>query len=180
VVADVNGDAEPDLLIANYCPHTGCGNGGTMGTVGVLLGNGDGTFHQPAVNHSSGGQITWSGTIADVDGDGTFQPPVTYDSGGIAAISVAVGDVNGDGRPDPLAVNYNSGTAKAGRGRAGRPAWKRALPDPLGGQISYFVRTVWWEFLWTLVLMEVGTGSFDFAGRIAGRNSACFAQDDRL
>jgi len=41
-----------------------------MGTVGVLLGNGDGTFHQPAVNHSSGGQITWSGTIADVDGDG--------------------------------------------------------------------------------------------------------------
>ncbi len=69
VVADVNGDAKPDLLIANYCPHTGCGNGGTMGTVGVLLGNGDGTF-QPAVNHSSGGQITWSGTIADVDGDG--------------------------------------------------------------------------------------------------------------
>ena len=150
-----------------------------MGTVGVLLGNGDGTF-QPAVNHSSGGQITWSGTIAVVDGDGTFQPPVTYDSGGIAAISVAVGDVNGDGRPDPLAVNYNSGTAKAGRGRAGRPAWRRALPDPLGGQISYFVRTVWWEFLLTLVLMEEGTGSFDFAGRIAGRNSACFAQDDRL
>jgi hypothetical protein len=29
------------------------------------------------------------------------------------------------------------------------------------------------------VLMEGDAGSFDFAGRIAGRDSACFAQDDR-
>jgi hypothetical protein len=27
--------------------------------------------------------------------------------------------------------------------------------------------------------MVVATGSFDFAGRIAGRDSVCFAQDDR-
>jgi len=32
----------------------------------------------------------------------------------------------------------------------------------------------------TLVLMVVDTGSFDFAGRIAGRDSACFAQDDNI
>jgi len=98
-----------------------------MGTVGVLLGNGDGTL-QPAVNHSSGGQITWSGTIADVDGDGTFQPPVTYDSGGIA---VVVGDVNGDGRPDPLAVNYNSGTLKPVVGGLVRPPGGVPFPIPL-------------------------------------------------
>ena len=30
------------------------------------------------------------------------------------------------------------------------------------------------------LLMEVDTGSFDFAGRIAGRDSACFAQDDKF
>ena len=30
------------------------------------------------------------------------------------------------------------------------------------------------------LLMEVDTGSFDFAGRIAGRDSVCFAQDDSI
>src|ERR1019366_7840293 len=40
-VADVNGDGKPDLLVVNDCITNGnCGSG----TVGVLLGNGDGTF----------------------------------------------------------------------------------------------------------------------------------------
>ncbi len=38
-VADVNGDGKPDLVVTN---HTSGSNGN--GTVGVLLGNGDGTF----------------------------------------------------------------------------------------------------------------------------------------
>ena len=38
----------------------------------------------------------------------------------------------------------------------------------------------WSKFLLTPVLMEGDTGSFDFAGRTAGRDSACFAQDDKL
>jgi hypothetical protein len=70
-VADVNGDGNPDLLVAISCASS---TGDCSGLVGVLLGN----------------------------GDGTFQPAVTYGSGGQVADSVAVADLNGDGKPDLL------------------------------------------------------------------------------
>ena len=76
-VADVNGDGKLDILVANSCASSSnCANG----TVGVMLGNGDGTF-QPAVIYGCGGTCT----------------------------SVALGDVNGDGKPDAL-VNAGSNT----------------------------------------------------------------------
>ena len=46
-VADVNGDGKPDIVVANWCGNnTTCntGPGAEHGSVGVLLGNGDGTF----------------------------------------------------------------------------------------------------------------------------------------
>src|SRR5947207_11421146 len=65
-VADVNGDGVPDLLVANGCMSvSNCTNGG----LAVLLGRGDGTF-QAAVSYSSGGQIAYSLSIADLNGDG--------------------------------------------------------------------------------------------------------------
>jgi FG-GAP-like repeat len=136
VVADVNGDGKLDLLVTNSCPeyNSECPLA-TNSTVGVLLGNGDGTF-KPAVTYASGGFDPSSVAVADVNGDGkpdlvvangcipqpqrtcggyvsvllgngdgTFQPAVTYASGGIIPHSVAVADVNRDGKPDLLVAN---------------------------------------------------------------------------
>ena len=121
-IADVNGDHKPDLIVVN----------GGSNTVGVLLGNGDGSF-RPAVTYGAGGMFPVSVAVADVNGngkldlivaiecadqncngavsvllgngDGTFRAPVTYPSGGPEAWAVAIADVNRDGKPDLLVVN---------------------------------------------------------------------------
>jgi hypothetical protein len=128
-IADVNGDAKPDLVVTNWC-----GESYLSQQLDVLLGNGDGTF-QPAVSYSSGGEVPESVVVADVNGDGKpdllvanwwqsfqhvqngsvgvllgngdgrFQPPVIYGSGGYGAASVAVADVNRDGKPDLVVAN---------------------------------------------------------------------------
>ncbi len=122
-VADVNGDGHPDLLVVNYCASSSdCSNG----TVGVLLGNGDGTF-QAAVSCNSGGYYAYSVAVADVNGDGhpdllvalstvpwvccwaTATAPFKRRSATTPAASmrtsIAVADVNGDGNPDVLVTN---------------------------------------------------------------------------
>jgi hypothetical protein len=144
-VADVNGDGKADLVVSNYCVSGSirdCANGTSGmvadGSVGVLLGNGDGTF-QPAVSYNSGGKVAWAVTVADLNGDGrpdllvtnacgdssncmgdglvgvllgngdgTFQTAVSYDSGGVYSEAVATGDVNGDGKVDLLVTNFTA------------------------------------------------------------------------
>jgi hypothetical protein len=139
-VADLNGDGKPDLVVTN-CEATGSDNcissGAGNGVVGVLLGNGDGTFQ--AVKTYSSGTPEWVTTpvvVADVNGDGkldllianeggddgngegsagvllgngdgTFQPVVLYASGGDWATSIAVADLNGDGKPDLALANFS-------------------------------------------------------------------------
>ena len=139
-VADVNGDSKPDLLVASYCANGSNCNG----TVGVLLGNGDGTFQTP-VSYSTGGLNAYSVAVADVNddgkpdllvtndsavssagigvlgvllgnGDGSFQTAMSYASGGEHARSVAVVDVNGDGKPDLLVANISDGNDGGGLG----------------------------------------------------------------
>lgn len=136
-VADLNGDGNLDVVIANECSAT-CPNG----AVTVSLGNGDGTF-QPAVLYDSGGQYNDGVAVADVNGDGrpdiivtnlcvigetncgtglaadgvvgvllgrgdgTFEPVVKYDSGGETTESLAVADVNRDGKPDIIVTNWD-------------------------------------------------------------------------
>ena len=133
VIADVNGDGKPDIEVANFCSDKGCYGDGT---VGVLLGNGDGTF-QTAVHWGSGGYLTSWLAVADVNGDGkpdmvvtnndacpllcsegelsvllgngdgTFQDAQTYDTSGRQAQSVAVADLNDDGKPDLVVANLS-------------------------------------------------------------------------
>jgi len=128
---DFNDDGNTDLVVANQCQSSGkCSNG----SVGVLLGNGDGTF-QTAQNYASGGNNTASVAVGDLNGDGrtdlvlanqcqilgncgvgsvsvligngdgTFQPGESYISDGVFAQSLGVGDWNGDKRTDLAIVN---------------------------------------------------------------------------
>ncbi|MGB8007890.1 MAG: Ig-like domain repeat protein [Terriglobales bacterium] len=80
-VADLRKNGKLDAVVANY----GGGNGGD--SVGVLLGNGDGTF-QAAVLYDSG------------------------DSGGIGTLILA--DLNGDGKTDVILFNANGGSGRTG------------------------------------------------------------------
>ena len=162
-VADVNGDGKPDLLVGNLYNA----QDETHGGVGVLLGNGDGTF-QPAVPYSSGGFQLWGVAVADVNGDGkldlltanavacnscqgdgavgvllgngdgTFQPAVLYDSGGGTAMSIAVADVNGDGKPDLAVANYGGPVVGVLVGN-GDGTFRAPLSYGTGGQYSYSV-----------------------------------------
>jgi hypothetical protein len=135
-VADVNGDGKPDVLVSNCAQGDTC-NGVNEGLVGVLLGNGDGSFQQ-VVTYDSGGNGALSVALADVNGDGkpdllagnrcagscletliggldvllgngdgTFQVAETYSSGNAQPASIAVADLNGDGQPDVVAANIN-------------------------------------------------------------------------
>ncbi len=80
-ISDLNDDGKPDLIATAHCASQSCSE---VDWVGVLRGN----------------------------GDGTFQSAVTYTYPGGADIRyVAVADVNGDGKPDLLTANFGSSSA---------------------------------------------------------------------
>ena len=124
-VADVNGDGHRDLLTANSNTHN----------VGILLGNGNGTFQAVTLISTGAGSRPYGVAVADVNadgqpdvltvnsgthtagvllgnGNGTFQPMTTYSTGaGSQPSDIALADVNGDGKLDVLTANFNSNTA---------------------------------------------------------------------
>jgi hypothetical protein len=136
-VGDVNGDGKPDLIVTNSCLNC------VTAAVGVLLGNGDGTF-QTAQNYVTNTITEASIVVADVNadgnpdivvangcrfcqdstvsvllgiGDGTFHTTQKYGSGGRNAYSIAVADVNGDSNPDLVVANacfFNNNDCKIG------------------------------------------------------------------
>lgn len=113
-IGDFNDDGRPDLAVVSF----------QNSTLGVLLGNGDGSF-QTRVNYKLGGG-SYSVAIGDFNGDGvadlatanfnsstvsvlfgngdgTFQASVNYGIGGEPGW-VAVGDFNGDRKADLAGV----------------------------------------------------------------------------
>lgn len=123
-VADLNGDGNPDLVLDLPCgTDSNCvSNGG----IGVLLGNGDGTF-QSVVNYAATGSDTArvglglfansktpdvvalnyqtsNITIFKGNGDGTFAAGKTVKVGA-DPVSVGTGDLNGDGDDDIAVLN---------------------------------------------------------------------------
>jgi hypothetical protein len=75
IIEDVNGDGQLDVVVGN-----GSTTGADAGNVGVLLGN----------------------------GGGTFQPVANFNRGGYGAGSLAVMDVNGDSKPDLVVANCST------------------------------------------------------------------------
>jgi hypothetical protein len=140
-IGDVNGDGIPDLVVSNACSVAGqnCQNGLVDGTIGVLVGNGDGTF-QAVVSYDAGaydanavalGDLTGDGSLDVVvgalcpaaeffngcvavflnNGDGSFQPPATFLTFQRpgGATSLRITDLNGDGVPDVAMSNLSGG-----------------------------------------------------------------------
>jgi hypothetical protein len=127
IIADVNGDGIPDLIDVNLCstptskpngtanPCIGSDASEQPGTVGVLLGNGDGTF-QAAVVYFSGGYMAPAGVAisqslaaVDLNHDGKLDLVVSNQCcQSYAMATVLMG--NGDGTFQAPA-NYKAGTA---------------------------------------------------------------------
>jgi hypothetical protein len=131
-IGDLNGDGKPDLAVANAGSFPDY-----LGTISVLLGNGDGSFGAKT-DHGTG-NAPYSVAIRDLDGDGNLDLAAANQygtfpendgsvsvllgdgSGGFAPktdyvtatgpVSLAIGDVNGDGKPDLATANPGSHTA---------------------------------------------------------------------
>ena len=146
VLADVNGDGIPDLLMGDGKQITvaiGIGDGtfqapslilsGAAAEKGIVVGdfNGDG---KPDLAVLSGGSLV----VLLGKGDGTFNSPVSYDNGSLREL--AVGDFNGDGILDLVTLN-SSGTVDLLLGR-GDGTFNHPVQYPVSSPLSLAVGDV--------------------------------------
>ena len=143
-IGDLNGDGNADLAVGNLTVVSG------LGTVTIMLGNGDGTF--PSGTPYATGNGNKSVAIKDLNadgkpdivsanylngtasvlignGNGTFQPKVDYLTGA-SPYSVALDDVSGDGKPDIVTANGGSVSVLLGNGNG---TFQAKLDQATGG-----------------------------------------------
>jgi hypothetical protein len=146
-IADLNGDGFADVATANASF--------TAGSMGVLLGNGDGTFQAPVTYPTSevftsgvliadfnqdgipdiAAMSQGDGTDGPVDiflgnGDGTFQDPIVNNLG-IFPVAIVSGDFDRDGRLDIASIDYFAAKAYISLGN-GDGTFKTAVPYSVG------------------------------------------------
>lgn len=140
-IGDFNGDGKSDVAVT------------LAGSIGVMLGVGDGTF-LPPTKFKAGSQ-PWFVAVGDFNGDGkadlavanltdnnvsillgngdgTFKPPVNYPSGN-SPYSIAVGDFNGDGQADIAVTSYGGVNVLLGNGDG---TLKQAFSYPVGNPLN--------------------------------------------
>jgi len=121
-VGDVNGDTDPDIVVANFASNN----------VSVLLNNGDGTFGTQTTYATGNGPTNVAlvdlngdgaadivttnytdGTVSVLlnnnDGTGTFGAQTAY-AAGAGTFGLAVGDFDGDGNMDIATTNVTDST----------------------------------------------------------------------
>lgn len=144
--ADFNRDGHTDIVVGNYGD----------GTIGVLFGNGDGTFG-PVQSIATGGSTTVGVAALDVDGDGDFDVAAAnpfmsnvsiainqgngvfsavgnIEGGGSTEWPLTCGDMNNDGIFDIVVGNQSSSTVAIrlglGNGSFAAPITKNSGGSP--------------------------------------------------
>jgi hypothetical protein len=165
---DLNNDDLTDLVVTS--------GSGAVAAVGVLVGNGDGSFADAGTYPSGRGSKTV--VVADFDGDGNED--VATASGGVAVLpgngdgslqlgfdlpgvarAVVTADFNDDGRPDLAAGNAGSGQPNQFAGQNSVSVWLQSVDGRMvsSGQYQYApVNTT------GLDMVSMDTGDFDLDG----------------